>query len=207
VDLTDMPAGRYQVFADVVDPRGFPWTLVGSIDLPQIAGKPLAGDDSTWSGAPLVSPTADSTNSPLPDGGHIVWQHPAGPLKANVPLEFTFSVQDKNGRPAQDMEPYMGMAGHAEFVRSDLSVFAHVHPAGSVSMAALELAQAGIPRGTESAQEPMSMPMAMPMAESGPLPPEVRFPFGFPQAGDYRIFVQIKRAGRVETGAFDAHVQ
>ena len=38
----------------------------------------------------------------------------------------------------------MGMAGHAEFVRSDLSVFAHVHPAGSVSMAALELAQGDV---------------------------------------------------------------
>jgi hypothetical protein len=207
VDLPDMPAGRYQIFADVVDPRGYPWTLVGSFDLPRIAGKPLAGDDSMWSGAPLGTSAEDSRNSTLPDGGHIVWQRPAGPLKAGVPLEFNFAVQDRDGQPAKGMEHYMGMAGHAEFVRSDLSVFAHVHPAGSVSMAALELAQAGLPAGTESAQEPMSMPMAMPMSESGPLPPEVRFPFGFPQAGDYRIFVQIKRAGQVETGVFDAHVQ
>jgi hypothetical protein len=120
-------------------------------------------------------------------------------------------VQDKDGRPAQDMEPYMGMAGHAEFVRSDLTVFAHVHPAGSVSMAALELAQDGMPKAADSAQESMSMPMAapvsMPMGEAGPIPPEVRFPYGFPQAGDYRIFVQIKRAGHVETGVFDAHAQ
>src|ERR1700730_2948558 len=72
LDLPDMPAGRYQVFADVVDPRGYPWTLVGSIDLPQIAGKPLAGDDSAWSGAPMVAPSADSANSPLPNGGRIV---------------------------------------------------------------------------------------------------------------------------------------
>jgi hypothetical protein len=208
VELPNVPAGRYQVFADVVDPRGFPWTLVGSVDLPRIAAvKPLAGDDSTWSGAPLAAPSADSVSSALPDGGRIVWQRPAGLLKASVPLEFIFAVQNKDGRPAQDMEPYMGMAGHAEFVRSDLSVFAHVHPAGSVSMAALELAQAGISGDAASAQMPMSMPMSMPMPESGPLPPEVRFPYGFPQAGDYRIFVQVKRAGRVETGVFDAHVQ
>jgi hypothetical protein len=103
------------------------------------------------------------------------------------------------------------MAGHAEFVRSDLSVFAHVHPAGSVSMAALELAQEGLPGSVDSAQAPMSMPMpmptSMPMPDSGPLPPEVRFPYGFPQPGDYRIYVQVKRAGRVETGVFDAHVE
>jgi hypothetical protein len=131
-------------------------------------------------------------------------------LKAGVPVEFTFAVQDKDGRPVRDMEPYMGMAGHAEFVRSDLSVFAHVHPAGSVSMAALELAQDGLSSAADSAQMPLSMPMptmSMPMQEAGPLPPEVRFPYGFPRTGDYRIFVQIKRGGRVETGVFDAHVQ
>jgi hypothetical protein len=113
-------------------------------------------------------------------------------------------VQDKDGKPAQDMQPYMGMAGHAEFMRSDLSVFAHLHPAGSVSMAALELAQAGLANAAPSAPDKM---MSMPMAASAPLPPEVRFPYGFPQPGDYRMFVQIKRAGRVETGAFDAHVK
>jgi hypothetical protein len=84
-----------------------------------------------------------------------------------------------------------------------------VHPAGSVSMAALELAEAGMAGGVDSAQTPMSasMHMSMPMPESGPLAPEVRFPYGFPKAGDYRIFVQVKRAGRVETGVFDAHVE
>lgn len=207
VDLPDVPAGRYQVFADVVDPRGYPWTLVGSIDLPQVAGKALAGDDSMWSGEPLAASATDSASSPLPDGGRIVWQRPAGGLKADVPLEFKFSVEDKAGRPAQDMEPYMGMAGHAEIVLSDLSVFAHVHPAGSVSMAALELAQAELPGAATSGQEAMSMPMDMAMPAAGPLPPEVRFPYGFPRPGDYRIFVQIKRAGRVETGVFDAYVK
>jgi hypothetical protein len=97
-------------------------------------------------------------------------------------------------------------------VRSDLAVFAHVHPAGSVSMAALELAENGTANVAGTGSTAMSMPMAtdmsMPMAtESGPISPEVRFPYGFPQAGDYRIFVQIKRGGRVETGVFDAHVQ
>jgi hypothetical protein len=208
LNLPDLPAGRYQVFADVVDPRGYPWTLVGNIGLPQIAGAAsLTGDDSSWSGGPLASTSGDLTEVPLPDGGHIVWQRPALPLKSGVPFEFTFAVKDKDGDPARDMEPYMGMAGHAEFVRSDLSVFAHVHPAGSVSMAALELAEGGVPSAANTDQGPMAMPMSMPMAESGPIPPEVRFPYGFPQPGEYRIFVQIKRSGRVETGVFDAHVE
>jgi hypothetical protein len=198
-ELPAISAGRYQVFADVVDKAGFPWTLVGEVNLPQIDGKPLTGDDSSWSGAPLTKPAGEASTFLLPDGGHLTWERESGPLKANTAMNFTFSVQTKEGTPAQDLEPYMGMAGHAEFVRSDMSAFAHVHPAGSVAMAALELTQAqGVLEG------PPAMPGGMAM---GAQPPEVSFPYGFPRPGDYRIFVQIKRAGRVETGVFDARVE
>ncbi len=120
-------------------------------------------------------------------------------------MQFKFIVQDKDGKPAKDMEPYMGMAGHAEFVRSDMSVFAHVHPAGSVSMAALDLANQGLPDVSPEMQM-QGMSMDMP-TKSGPIPPDVSFPYGFPKPGDYRIFVQIKRAGQVQTAAFDVHVE
>src|SRR3984885_1362366 len=146
-DLPTMPAGHYQVFADVVDARGFPWTLVGTVDLPQINGGALSGDDSSWSGEArggAIESQQDQLISQLPDGGRMIWERAYGPLKANSAMDFKFSVQDKDGKPVQDLEPYMGMAGHAEFVRSDLSVFAHVHPAGSVPMASLEMAQAGL---------------------------------------------------------------
>jgi len=199
-----MPAGRYQIFADIVDKDGFPWTLVGSVELAQINGKALASDDSAWSGATVASPATDSAVSPLADGGRMFWRRAAGPLKANVPMNFRFTVEDRDGQPAKDLEPYMGMAGHAEFIGTDMSVFAHVHPAGSVSMAALELARSGPAGATGELQAGMSASMPM---SSGPIPPDVSFPYGFPRAGDYRIFVQIKRAGQVQTGVFDARVQ
>jgi hypothetical protein len=122
---------------------------------------------------------------------------------ANTSLTLKFKIEDKEGKPAKDVEPYMGMAGHAEIVSSDLSVFAHIHPSGSVSMAALDLANGA---GSSTAEGGKPSGMKMPM-EAGTLEPEVKFPYGFPKAGDYRIFVQIKRAGRVETGVFDAQVQ
>jgi hypothetical protein len=101
------------------------------------------------------------------------------------------------------LEPYMGMAAHAEIVCSDLSVFAHIHPSGSVSMAALSMAQAGL-TGAPTVGTEVPMQMA---GSSAPLPSEFSFPYGFPHAGSYRIFVQIKRAGRVQTAAFDVRVQ
>lgn len=202
-DLPSMPAGRYKVFADIVDKNGFPWTLVGQVDLPQTNGKPLSGDDSTWSGAALTAQSSDTSVAPLADGGRLVWEKPSGPINANVGLDLKFKIEDKDGNPAKDVEPYMGMAGHAEIVSYDFSVFAHIHPAGSVSMAALELANAQIP---SAAKDLFGGQMAMPMS-SAPLAPEVSFPYGFPKAGEYRMFVQIKRAGQIETGVFDLHVQ
>jgi hypothetical protein len=203
-DLPSMPAGHYEVFADIVDKAGFPWTLVGQVDLPQINGKPLAGDDSTWTGTALAAAADEASVAQLADGGRIVWEKGTAPLVANTAMVFKFKVQDQDGNPAKDMEPYMGMAGHAEFVSSDMSVFAHIHPAGSASMAALELAN-GVPKGNEGITEQPLMPAAMAMPTL--VSPEVSFPYGFPKAGEYRIFVQVKRAGQVETAVFDAHVQ
>jgi hypothetical protein len=206
-DLPSMPAGRYQLFGDVVDKNGFPWTLVTQVDLPEIRnGKPLAGDDSFWSGTPLDSGSRDSTTCELADGGRMVWQREAaGPIRANTAMSLKFEVFAADGKPVTDIEPYMGMAGHAELVRSDLAVFAHIHPAGSVSMPALELAQLGLAGQRTGAQD--AMPGMKMSTSSTPLSSEISFPYGFPAPGEYRIFVQVKRSGHVETAVFDTRVQ
>ncbi len=59
-DLPPVAAGHYQVFADIVRVSGFPDTLSAQIDIPETAGKPLSGDDSTASAPPI---SADSQNA------------------------------------------------------------------------------------------------------------------------------------------------
>jgi hypothetical protein len=71
--------------------------------------------------------------------------------------------------------------------KQDGSVFAHVHPTGSVPMASVAVAS------------PAAM-MAMHETKPGPV---VSFPYGVPTPGKYRIFVQMKRAGKIETGGFE----
>ncbi len=190
LDLPSMEAGHYKIFADVVRETGFPDTMVSEIDLPQITGQPLAGDDSDVS-APAFNDSNAAQVSPLAGGGRMVWERDSAPAAIGKLTWFRFKVEDKDGKPVSDLQPYMGMAGHAVFVRSDENVFAHIHPAGSVPMAALAVAQ-----GDSGMKHDMAMTMA----------PEVSFPYGFPAAGDYRLFVQVKRGGRVETGVFDTRV-
>jgi hypothetical protein len=40
-----------------------------------------------------------------------------------------------------------------------------------------------------------------------PISSTVSFPYGFPSAGTYRVFIQMKHGSTVETGVFDAKVQ
>jgi len=211
--LPAMPPGRYRIFADIVHSSGFPETQVGEVTLPEIAGALMTGDDCKWTGDPLAAAAVaasgsilGSTISNLPDGGRMVWERPAGALKAKVATSFQFVVEDAEGKPVDDMEPYMGMPGHAEFIGADLSVFAHVHPSGSVSMAALEIAQSGLPGGDLSMSAMPGM-QGMSSDTTSHLEAKVSFPYGFPLPGLYRIFVQVKHGGRIETGVFDASVE
>jgi hypothetical protein len=176
--LPSMPAGRYRLFADLVHRSGLAETATGELELPSIEGAPLSGDD-----AAMVEPV---------DGARIVWDREE--LVAGRATTFRFHVEDAAGRPLAELEPYMGMLGHAAFIKCDFSVFAHVHPSGSIPMASLAVA-----RGTVDDPHAGHHPDAT--ASS------VSFPFGLPSEGDYRIFVQLKRHGRVETAAFDAKVQ
>ncbi|HEY5923798.1 MAG TPA: hypothetical protein VIV11_19080 [Kofleriaceae bacterium] len=173
--LPSLPAGRYTVFADVVFENGFPMTGIGELELTaDLVCAPLAGDDSLWDGTPSQA---------------VRFERPAQ-LRAGVAQSLSFSVVNPDGMPATDVEPYMAMAGHAAVLRRDLSVFAHLHPNGSIAMPALMLAKT-----------PHEM-----YRDGHSLPPHVSFPYGFPNAGDYRVFVQIKRSGRIETAAFDVSV-
>jgi len=179
--LPDIAPGQYMLFGDLVHSTGVSETVTGTFATDGIRGAPLTGDDSGW--------TADGPRSDT----SIRWLRGESPLVTRALTLFTFRVENSDGTPVTDLELYMGMPGHAVFLKRDRSVFAHVHPSGSAPMAALQIAMPG-------AASAHAHRMAA-------LPSEVTFPYGFPEPGDYRVFVQVKRAGRVVTAAFDTHVE
>ena len=206
--LPSMPAGTYHLYADVVHANGFPETLVTSIKVPFIRGRALAGDDAEGTATALKwngGGTETSATCKLPDGYTMTWKRPTS-LTAKTPEDFTFTLLDPQGQPPKDMALYMGMVGHAAFVKTDGSVFAHIHPSGTVSMAALMMAQSQNGNAAATMGDMKDMP-GMDMSGSQSIPDTVSFPYGFPTPGNYRIFVQMKHGAVIETATFDAQVQ
>ncbi|MCC6588631.1 MAG: hypothetical protein IT168_18190 [Bryobacterales bacterium] len=192
--LPTMAPGRYALYADVVHQNGFPETMTADVEIPALPGRPFEGDDSGGPVAPIQSATTADTQ-PLDDGSHMIWQKDPAGYQAGKPALFRFRVENNQGLAADDMELYMGMQGHAAFIKHDRTVFAHVHPSGSVPMAALGLT-------AEVANDPHAG-----HHQGHALPAVVAFPYGFPTRGRYRILVQVKRGGKVHTAGFDTEVR
>jgi hypothetical protein len=194
--LPSVPPGRYRLFADIVHSTGFPETMVSAIDVTRGGSGEPSGDDSTGEAPAAFDPERTAR---LADGGRMTWSQRPATLRAKQPQILAFAIADAKGQPARDLEPYMGMPGHAIVFKRDLSVFAHVHPSGTPAMPSLALASAGLAGAAGSPHDQH--------AAQAPRASIVTFPYGFPTAGDYRIFVQVKRSGRVQTGAFDVRVE
>ncbi len=203
----DVPAGHYQLYADIVHATGLPETAVAEMDLPSAMGSPYPdADDADADAPPISTDTLARTSSPLA-GGSMSFVRDSGPLRADRVERLVFRVDDEKGEPAKDLELYMGMQGHAAILRHDHGTFAHIHPSGSVPMAALAVAVSD-KRDLQVVPAMPDMP-GMPgmKANVAALPSAVSFPYRFPGPGLYRIFVQVKRRDRVETGTFDAKVE
>jgi hypothetical protein len=211
--LPALPAGAYRIYGDVTHESGFSQTLTAALDLSLISlNGTFAGasdpDDSWFVGAP--APNGESRRARLGDGSLMTWEGSGGAITAGVPAPLRFTVTSPDGSPAL-LEPYMGMAAHAVVVRDDGAVFIHLHPLGTISTSsqlsfelrtpadslvgslASRLTAADVARATHAAHPPVSG--------------DVSFPYAFPSAGRYRIWVQVKRGGQVLTGVFDAEVE
>ncbi|HLI56869.1 MAG TPA: hypothetical protein VKY26_07510, partial [Actinomycetota bacterium] len=202
--LPPLPSGSYRVYADVVHESGFPQTLVDRVTIPASLPKGEKGvapaapeadpDDSIRLTEPLgrMAATAGPKLALLEDGGSMLWHQE--PLRARQEVTLRFEVRGADGEPPA-LEPYMGMLSHAVITRDDGRVFVHLHPMGTVSMAAQ---QAFEQREGETGAMKMNLESARPGALS--------FPYEFPRPGRYRLWVQVKIAGKVQTAVFDTEV-
>jgi len=149
----------------------------------------------------------------LSGGYKVIWENPDSVAQnAEDTLRFKFVAPD--GQLAT-IEPFMGMAGHAMVWRPNGEVFAHIHPAGTISMAAQEFFVNGAPpKRSAKAKTGASLLEARAIAaeehyshtNAVSIPGELSFPYEFPRPGSYRVWVQARSQGRVLTGAFETVV-
>lgn len=181
--LPALSAGNYSVYAEVTHESGLARTLVSRVTVPRVVSSYGGADpdDSWW-------PNDSSEVS-------IRLLNP-DPIVVRKEVLLRFDAVGADGQPAP-LEPYMGMWSHAAVRASDGSVFTHLHPSGTISMTAQELF-ARRERG-EDLKKPIDVMCGRPERE-------LVFPYSFPKAGKYRMWVQVRAAGKVITKEFDFEV-
>jgi hypothetical protein len=194
LQMPPIPSGRYRIYADIVHESGYAQTMVAAADVPPSVLGSSGDSDDSWSMAAAV-PDSHAAVFTFQDGSTLTWERGPNPLRQQEEHELTFVARGADGSP-MPLEPYMGMLGHVAVNHDAGTVFAHLHPSGSISMAALRKFQ-GDARATAGSEAHA----AHARNES-----RLEIPYAFPRAGRYRLWVQVKRQGEVLTAAFDAQV-
>jgi hypothetical protein len=204
--LPALPAGRYRVYGDIVHESGFTQTLATKVDLSEPTkpdAKASDPDDASWSA--VAAPNA--TSAQLEDGSLMTLER-APNFVAGKSASLRFSVVGFDRKPLV-LEPYIGMAGHAVVSRDDGAVFVHLHPSGTISMASQMAFMMRQPSDSVVGRlgQRIKASEAMHPVTSVPENGMISFPYAFPQPGKYHMWVQVKHAGRILTGAFAFEVQ
>jgi hypothetical protein len=193
-----LPAGNYRLYADVTYEDGLAETLTTAVTLPAV---PLATETTSRKVIPDPDDSWFLAQAPIDDGLKVV-RLDTTVLRAGDVVSLQFAVHDRSDAPIA-LEPYLGMLGHAAVRRADGSVFAHLHPDGTISMAAQwAFAAQAVRQGGTTAE-------AIETAHHHHHPEEatsVSFPYEFPKPGSYRVWVQTKVKDKVVTGVFDFEV-
>lgn len=208
--LPPLPAGSYRLYADVTHETGLSQTLTAITSVPEPVGAliaeagMIADADDSWHSSPASGAAAKKFESDLGDGRVMKWDGTQLPV-AGREATLRFTIHEPDGSLSK-LDAYMGMLGHAAIRRDDGAVFTHLHPAGSVSIAAQQVFQirAGEKRPGRITPEMMEK-LCQPPDANAPQQP-LTFPYEFPKPGRYRIWVQAKLAGVVRTGVFDTEV-
>jgi len=204
--LPALPAGKYRVFNDIVHESGFQRTLVDSFTLNaplESSGPAALSPDDAWSAFVATRVDRDMNLSWHGDSLFMGWRGNIHPVVNETDvLEFVLYTKHAD---LVTVQPYLGMLAHAVVMRDDGKVFVHLHPNGTAAMAS-QAVFALRDRGDTTANGRLKLEHPV-MAEMVPTRVHnISFPYAFPSAGLYRVWVQVRVAGEVHTSGYEIQV-
>lgn len=169
--LPELPAGKYLVYADLVRYSGFAETIVDTLVIPEPVSNAVNLKSTSEEDAYVITDPIDEpgkvamaenvvicgkpgTKTVFKDGSYAVWEgKPDQALEAGKPYQLKFNIFNPDGSPCLP-EPYLGMLGHVAVVRTDGSVYIHLHPTGTFAMAAEQIFKDRISDTTKLMKKP-----------------------------------------------------
>ncbi len=168
--------GRYKLYADFTPPGGA--QVVDHFDL-QVSGTPR----------PRVTHAPDRAMTQTVDGLRVRMS-PSRELRAGQELMLDFATFDaRTGRPATDLQNYLGELAHFVIISEDMTDFLHAHP--------MARGAEGHGGHGDSNAAPHAHGNAMQRGTS-----EVSAHTTFPRAGLYKVWAQFQRNNQVITVPF-----
>lgn len=159
IGLTPDRPGRYTAYMEVAR---------------QDSSSQVIARDFTVGGANVAAPADPPSLGPRTVAGmQVNVSSSATPIKAGKQATLTFSFS-QGGKPVNDLQPWLSMAGHLIAIGADGAIYGHIHALGPIA--------------------PTS-----PTSSGVIFGPDIRFVYTFPQPGSYRLWAQFKHNGEIVT--------
>lgn len=169
-------AGTYILFADFT-PRETDSTQVERLEI-QVQEHPSG----------TKQPPADDTEA---ENIAITQKTLPETLKSNRIAQLIYRIEDADGEPVNDVQPFLGAPGHLVIISDDTQTFLHVHPLD----------------GAEHHTENHADHTWHPTEQNPYFGPEIVFHTHVTAPGDYRVWLEIKRHGRQHRRQFTLNIK
>ncbi len=131
------------------------------------------------------------------DGLKVVMK-PSVEIKAGQELMLDFQAFDaKSGKPATDLENYLGELAHFVIISEDMKDFVHAHPMSKGEHDEMDGMKMNDEKKSDSHSADGHNHSTMEGVTTKPSASEVSAHTAFPRAGLYKLWAQFKRGGKV----------
>jgi hypothetical protein len=179
IETTLPRAGAYKLFCDFFPAGGAPQVSQQTLITAGFRGDLIAGQARLVPDKAFVK-TAGGMRVELQLAPAERVGGASGPV-AGKPAYLRYRLTDeKTGEPVRDLQPYLGAWGHTLILDESATDYLHSHPTEMV------------PEGADRSA-----------LKGGP---DVQFDTFFPRPGNYRVWSQFQRGGKVTTVSFTVHI-